>query len=160
MPPCFSSCTVVVCPHCEDPLVIFYCSVWWAVGPPPSRLEVHHIPSRYNFNLFSQAGSRDTILFGIPVPLQSETFSVSLWTRQRGNKVGISFCVCACAHHPYSLSHADRTHSPVTAEKTKCRRATSELGKSQRRSSKSKPELECVCHAARQTSQGRVKGQD
>lgn len=81
MPPCISSCTVVVCLHCEGLLGIFF---FFLVRCdelsdfPPSRLKVQHIPGctgQYDFNLFSQAGSTDTILFGIPVPLHCETFN-------------------------------------------------------------------------------------
>lgn len=62
----------------------------------PSRLNVLHIPGcarQLDFNLFSQAkqdGHTDTMLFGIPGPLQCErwrveTFHLSLGTHQSGN---------------------------------------------------------------------------
>lgn len=76
------------------------------------------------FNLFSQAGSTDAILFGISVPLHSETLNTSLsWDI----KVGTSLCMClkkkkknlAISRGVSHRRFTDGTGSFVTAEKTK-----------------------------------------
>lgn len=82
---------------------------------PPSRLKVQHIPDctgQYDFNLFSQAGNTDTILFGIPVPLHCQAFNVSLCWAIKGGSHFFFFFSSVCVFHTFSSS--PKTSEPHT----------------------------------------------
>lgn len=101
--------------------------------PPLPGLNVQHIPcctSQYDFNLFSQAGSTDPILFGISVSFHCDTLDVSLcvWDG-RGRRPCFLACVCVCARGPGACTLVKETSWYLSGASHRSSRPWSQLRK-------------------------------
>lgn len=152
----------------------FFCHwVWWAVGPPTlPGLNVQHIPcctGQYDFNLFSQAGSTDPILFGISVSFHCDTLDVSfcVWDgRGRRPCFLACVCVCVCVHEGLVRARVSKKHLDICQERHTGAHGLGHSWENKACQVSGKATLmrnraaKCVCRCTRPTAQGRVKVQD